>query len=307
MSTADNNKDTDVCANCGKGEDGGRSLKACTACKLVKYCSRECQIAHRPQHKKACKKRAAELHEIKLFKQPPPEHGDCPICFQRMPSLFSGSTYVACCGKLICNGCFFAPVYDHQGNVIAEEKCPFCRTPTPSSEDELLKLIQKRIQEEDGDAMNDMGGYYKNGMFGFPQDNTKALELWHRAAELGHSGAYSNIGSAYNHGHGVEVDKKKAKQYWELAAMGGNVKARYNLGVMELQAYKDDRALKHYMIAVRGGAKNSLDAIKIMFKDGSATKDDYTTALRAYQEYLDEIKSDQRDKAAAAADRHKYY
>jgi len=41
-----------VCANCGKGEEESGKLKSCTACKLVKYCNRECQIAHRPQHKK---------------------------------------------------------------------------------------------------------------------------------------------------------------------------------------------------------------------------------------------------------------
>jgi len=73
-----------ICANCGKGEESTGSLKACTACKLVKYCNRECQIAHRPQHKKECRKRVAELHDEALFKQPPLEHGDCPICFLRM-------------------------------------------------------------------------------------------------------------------------------------------------------------------------------------------------------------------------------
>ena len=64
-STEDDN--VSICANCGKE---GSNLKSCTACKLVKYCNRECQIAHRPQHKKVCKKRAAELHDEKLFKQP---------------------------------------------------------------------------------------------------------------------------------------------------------------------------------------------------------------------------------------------
>ena len=58
-STSENNTSS-TCANCGKGEDSSIKLKACAACKLVKYCNRECQIAHRPQHKKACKKRAAE-------------------------------------------------------------------------------------------------------------------------------------------------------------------------------------------------------------------------------------------------------
>ena len=47
-----------TCAACGKGGD---HLKACTACHLVKYCNRECQISHRPKHKKECRKRAAEL------------------------------------------------------------------------------------------------------------------------------------------------------------------------------------------------------------------------------------------------------
>ena len=49
------------CASCGKTELFGVKLKFCTACKLVKYCGVECQKNHRPEHKKACKKRAAEL------------------------------------------------------------------------------------------------------------------------------------------------------------------------------------------------------------------------------------------------------
>ena len=47
-----------ICAACGKSGD---NLKACTACHLVKYCNRDCQILHRPKHKKECRKRAAEL------------------------------------------------------------------------------------------------------------------------------------------------------------------------------------------------------------------------------------------------------
>ena len=85
MSNANNNKNDydvsdDLCANCSKSEEGSGSLKTCVACKIVKYCNRECQIAHRPQHKKECKERAKELHDEELFKQPLSEYGDCPIC-----------------------------------------------------------------------------------------------------------------------------------------------------------------------------------------------------------------------------------
>ena len=42
-----------------------------------------------------------------------------------------------------------------------------------------------------------------------------------------------------------------------------------------------------------------MKAIKHMKVHGYATKDDYAKALQSYQSYLDEIKSDDRDTAAA--------
>jgi len=293
-----------VCANCGKGEEESDKLKACTACKMVKYCNRECQIAHRPQHKKKCRKRAAELHDIELFKQPP-QLGDCPICFLRLPALETGRRYKTCCGKVICCGCIRAPVYDDQGNEVDNEKCPFCRTPTPDIE-EMTELERKRVEAGDPTAIYNLGCDYRLGERGFIKDYAKALELYHRAAELGYAGAYTNIGYAYDYGQGVEVDKKKAKHYYELAAMKGDLMARYNLGVDDL-AGNINRAIKHFMIAIRGGDTDSLDTIKKMYTQGYATKDDYMKALQAYQVYLGEIKSEQRDKAAAFDEEYRYY
>ena len=77
-------KEEQQCANCGKGEEESATLKLCNGCKMVKYCSRECQKAHRAQHKTECMKRAAELHEEALFKDHPPRK-DCPICMMPMP------------------------------------------------------------------------------------------------------------------------------------------------------------------------------------------------------------------------------
>ena len=293
------------CANCGKGEEGSDSLKACTACKLVKYCNRECQIAHRSQHKKECKKRAAELHDEELFKQPPTLE-DCPICFQRLPTLLSGSMWYGCCGKTICSGCCHAPVYDNEGNIVTEKGCPFCRTPLPTTDAEMVEREKKRVEAGDAQAMYNLGCDYAIGDRGLSQDYTKALELWHRAGELGSARSYFNIGIAYDNGRGVEVNKKKARHYFELAAMQGHVNARHNLGGIEGKAGKHDLALRHFMIAVKDGDSDSLKAIRIMYLNGHATKDDYTNALRLYQAYLDDIKSDQRDNAAAEDEDFKY-
>jgi len=304
-STKDNTKS--ICANCGKE---GSKLKSCTACKLVKYCNRECQIAHRPQHKKVCKKRAAELHDEKLFKQPPPELDDCPICFLRLPCLDTGRKYMSCCGKTICSGCDCAPRYDNQGNKVdinKQNECPFCRVVAPKSEEEARKRIKLRVDMKDARAIFNGGCYYSEGLNGFPQDYAKALELLHQAGELGQATAYNIIGYAYSNGQGVEVDEKKAEYYYQLAAIGGCTQARHNLGIREDNVGNFDRALRHYMIAVRNGFNESLKEIKDLYSNGFASKDNYMKALQLYQEYLGEIKSDKRDKAAAAHESCQYY
>ena len=299
--TDNNNMPTLICANCGKGGESAGDLKACTACKMVKYCNRDCQIAHRTQHKKACKRRAAELQDIKLFKQPLPNK-DCDICMLLLPSLDTGSKYRSCCGKRICSGCVHA-VAKRDGVGL----CPFCRTPAPTTNEESIIQIKKRVEIGDAEAIYGLGCWYYDGMYGMPQDHNKALELWHRAAELGYAPSYHNIANAYSRGNGVERNEKKANHYWELAAMGGVVEARHNLGNAEGRKGNMDRALKHYMIAAGSGDNNSLDMIKQMFLKGFATKDDYAKALQTYQAHLNEIKSPQRDEAAAFHETYKYY
>ena len=89
--------------------------------------------------------------------------------------------------------------------------------------------------------------------------------------------------------------------------MRGVAEARHNLGSVEYDYGNIDKALRHFMIAVKGGSNDTLESIQDMFKGGHVTKDDYSKALRAFQAYVGEIKSQQRDEAAAFSDRYKYY
>lgn len=116
----------------------------------------------------------------------------------------------------------------------------------------------------------------------------------------------NNIGAGYDTGYGVEMDKKKPEHYYQLAAMKGNVQARNSLGCMEQRVGNIDRAIKHYMIAVGDGYNKSLKNIQRLYLNGLTTKDDYTKALRLYREYLGQIKSVQRDEAAAFHESYKY-
>ena len=282
----------DTCANCGKGEESSGDLKACTACKLVKYCNRNCQIVHRPQHKKACKKRAAELYDAALFEEHPRE--ECPICMLPLPLIENntGTTFHTCCGKSICDGCEYA--LDESG---AKDLCPFCRTPPPNSNEEQIKRVNKLMEKGNANAFYLLAGYYAQGTNGLTQDLAKTNELFLKAGELGCAEAYYNLGNSYREGMGVDINTKKAKHYYELAAMNGDITARHNLGGLEYNAGNHQRAYKHFVISGMAGDKLSLDTIKEGYMAGHVTKEDYSKTLREYQKSQDEMKSDMRDKA----------
>ena len=92
-------------------------------------------------------------------------------------------------------------------------------------------------------------------------------------------------------------DLQKAKYYYELAAMGGNVKARYNLGNLEKRAGDVDSAVKHWMISAAAGDDNSMKAIHDGYTYGHVTEDDIEKAWHAHKEARNEMKSEQRDAA----------
>ena len=152
------------------------------------------------------------------------------------------------------------------------------------------------MERGNANAFHRMSGLYFDGSKGMPQDFAKANELYLRGGELGCAESYYNLGNCYRNGEGVEVDKKKAKHYSELAAMNGSLYARHNLGCFELEDGNHHRAYKHFILAAKAGKKDSLEVVKEGFVDGMVTKDEYASTLRAHQKRVDEMKSDDRDK-----------
>ena len=95
-----------------------------------------------------------------------------------------------------------------------DQRCPFCRIPAYKTDKEQHERLEKRVESGDANAIYNLGCCYRNGDYGLQKDVDKALELWHRAGELGNAAAYANIGYAYYNGNGVERDKKMARQFF---------------------------------------------------------------------------------------------
>jgi hypothetical protein len=60
-----------------------------------------------------------------------------------------------------------------------------------------------------------------------------------------------------------------------------------------------ERAFKHFIIAAKLGDDDSLTALKLGYKKGDVSKEDFAAALRGHQAAVDATKSPQREKGEA--------
>jgi len=278
------------CATCGIAEVDDAKLKERDACDLVRYCSDACKQDHRSQHKEACKKRAAELRDELLFQQPESSHlGDCPICMIPMPLDLEKSIMMTCCSKVICGGCYYANEL-REMEASLRPSCSFCRKPIPDTNDKGYKMMMKRIEANDPEALRRWGReQYDKG------DYSSAFEYYTKAAGLGDTEAHYWLSLLYQNGHGVEKEMRKVIHHWEEAAIGGHPRARHNLGWHEGNNGRYERAVKHLIIAAKLGLDDSIKTLMENFKGGFVQKDELAAALRAHKGAVDATKSPQRE------------
>ena len=181
-----------------------------------------------------------------------------------------------------------------------EPKCAFCRKPLPKTDEERIEQLTKRIEANDPVAMREIGlKIYDEG------DYKSAFEYWTKAAALGDVHAHYQLSCLYRDGQGVEKDVKKQIHHLEQAAIGGQPDARHNLGCIEFENDRMDRAVKHLIIAAKLGLDKSLDGLKDLYRDRCVSQEDFASALRGHKAAIDATKSPQREEVAAFE--KKYY
>jgi TPR repeat protein len=129
---------------------------------------------------------------------------------------------------MICCGCVFADAKQNDRDI-----CPFCRAPMHENmANAFQQQLDKWLEVNDPVAFYEIGALYYHGR-GVLRDTSKALEYFIRGSELGSADASVVVADAYDIGDGVTKDEKKARHYYELAAMKGDNLSRYNLGCDE--------------------------------------------------------------------------
>ena len=293
MSTA-NNTASDMtmmsCASCGVSGVDNVKLMKCNGCYLVRYCGIECQRDHWRQHKRACKKRAAELRDELLFKQPESTHlGECPLCMIPLTLDEKNNPLCSSCFIMMCNGCNHANMI-RELDMRRKPSCPFCRKPAISTDAERANRRLTRIEAGNPVALSIEGRMqHEKGEY------IKAFKHFTKAAELGDAEGHYRLSMMYLKGRGVDQDRGKGIYHLEEAAIGGHPTARFRLGIEEGGNRNWERAVKHFVIAAKQGQDDSMEALMSAFEDGLVSKAELASALRAHQAAVDATKSPQRE------------
>ncbi|KAH9514019.1 hypothetical protein Btru_032002 [Bulinus truncatus] len=127
-------------------------------------------------------------------------------------------------------------------------------------------------------------------------DMTSAVQHLQTSCLLGNSSACLNLAFCYEKGSGVQADKDKAEHYYRMAAKGGNSLALFNLGLIQMNQYRE----KEDHGAAQCGCKKN-EAISLMEKAARLGLAEAQTYLGMYHmdESDDPVKAVQYFKAAA--------
>lgn len=291
------------CALCGTAKvDNIKLNESCVSCDfdLARCCNDGSEEKHKPNDRQVRKKQEADIREDILFRQPESSHlGDCPICLVPLSLDTNHSVMLSCCSKLICIGCYYARICircEVEQMTKKESSCPFCRQPEPKTDSEIELYKMRRIRANDPVAMIEAGKRcYHSG------DYAGAFDYFTRTSGLDGvvAEAHYCLSFMYMDGKGVERNVMESLYHLEEAAIGGQPKARHDLGVHEMERGRIERAAKHFIIASNNGHDLSVKAIRELSAKGYVSRKDFVMALRAHKAAVDAARSPQREAAVA--------
>ncbi len=93
-----------------------------------------------------------------------------------------------------------------------------------------LRLIQRAADAGSSEGAHRLALVYAQGLAGTPRNDARAIELFEKAANAGHTRAQINLGILYLRGQGAPRDLVNARAWLEKAAASGDPQALYALG-----------------------------------------------------------------------------
>ena len=194
----------------------------------------------------------------------------CPICLDPLVSEVrdfdhSKNMLLTCCGKRMCATC---------GTNSEEqlERCPLCRQPKSSGDEEDLERIRTHAARGQVWAYYHLGRRYETGD-GVPRNYKLAYDWFRKAANKGHLPSFHRLGWLYEEGHGVKKSNRLARESYGTAAEAGYALSQLCYAMMYLRgtngATKDvPKGLRLLRLAAEQGYHQAQASLGICYDKG---------------------------------------
>ena len=183
-------------------------------------------------------------------------------------------------------------VFDEKYRKIEEEKSP---SKFSAEGDKLydnkeyekaIELYKKAAALGHIGVLNRLGGMYQYGE-GVEQSDTEAVKWYRKGAEAGNDYAMCNLGLMYDNGQGVEQSDTEAVKWYRKGAEAGNARAMNILGVMYANGQgveqSDAEAVKWYRKGAEAGNANAMNSLGWMYQSGKGVEQSDTEAVKWYR------------------------
>ena len=203
----------------------------------------------------------------------------CPICMEEW-DVNEKMMNRPCCFRRICISC--------EDKIPIEAPCPLCQAPYPETDAAHLALIRRHAENEVPEAIYELGDLYRFGdnedfQYGIVKSTKKAVKLFKRAVELGCVAAMVALGKSYFLGEGVkQIDKKKAMQYYRMAADRGSANGQFLLAILLDEEDRCAEAVRYYRLAAEQGHTTASFNLGICYENSDGIEADLDEAKRWY-------------------------
>ena len=220
---------------------------------------------------------------------------DCSICFVPIARNMEGTFHTLCCGKSICYACekenarFIETLNERnaaKNKKGIEHVCPFCREPEGPLENYAQQLETMASLGNDW-AYFQLGSHYmySDGLRVLSNE-TKSLDCFIRAAELGSADACISIAAfCYPGARVTAADTEKATLFCRAAAVRGSVLAHDCIGRNEYGIGNYETGIRHWIFAAEHGKQSSVNMLRSIYNaDGKIPGKEFIP-----KEYMDKV------------------
>ena len=180
-------------------------------------------------------------------------------------------------------------VFDEKYRKIEEEKSPskFCdegdKLYDNKEYEKAIELYKKAAALGHIGVLNRLGWMYQYGE-GVEQSDTEAVKWYRKGAEAGNAKAMNNLGSMYQNGEGVEQNYNKAIELYKKSIDAGNGFAANNLGNIYYNGKGVERnyeeAVKWYRKGAELGDSSATSNVGHCYRWGKGVTRDYAEAIK---------------------------